>query len=298
MPFTLVGIGELLWDVKGESARPGGAPANFAVHAAQLGASAFVASRIGDDDPGRDLLALLTARGVNTSAIQIDPTDPTGRVTVVGEPPTYTIHEHVAWDRIAIEPAAEQVISSADAVCFGTLAQRSKPSRGTIPSLLKHTYAGSLRVLDVNRREPFFSRKVVEASFALADVVKLNDEELRHLSGWFGLPAGEVAGLTELVRRFGWRAAACTRGERGSVLVVGEEVSEQPGIPVTVIDTVGAGDAFTAAMTLGLLSGWPAEVVHERAAAVAAFVCTQPGGMPELPAELRAGFVTPPRPRH
>ena len=292
MPLTLVGLGELLWDVHGDSARPGGAPANFAVHAAQLGAEAWVVSRVGDDDDGRRLVGELTSRGVKADAFQADPTAPTGRVTVHGEPPTYTIHEGVAWDRLADDPTARRVIASADAVCFGTLAQRAEPSRASIQALLKQTKPGCLRVLDVNRREPFFTREVLEASFALADVVKVNDGELAYLAGWFGLPAGERDGLIELVRRYGLKAAACTRGERGSVIVIGDTVSERPGVPVTVADTVGAGDAFTAALILGLLAGWPADVVNERAGAVAEFVCTHPGGLPELPPELRAMFTS------
>lgn len=291
MPCRLVGVGELLWDELPTGTVPGGAPANFAVHAAQLGAEAAVISRIGNDDPGRTLLTELSARGVNTTGVETDSTFPTGRVTVEGEPPRYVIHQGVAWDHIAADTPGRTLVERADAVCFGTLARRAEPSRTNILQLLRATRPECLRVLDVNRREPFFDREVLLDSLAVAHVLKVNDEELTHLSGWLGLPAGERAALAELARRYQLKVAVCTRGERGSAILAGDTWSERPGQPVTVANTTGAGDSFTAALTLGLLAGWPLDVVHERAAAVAAFVCTRPGGMPPLPDHLRAPFL-------
>lgn len=287
--FRLVGMGELLWDVKGSDARPGGAPANFAVHAAQLGAAAAVVSRVGTDEAGDGLVKVLRGRGVDVSGIERDPAAPTGRVDVTGEPPVYTIHEGVAWDNIAGDGV--RLAADADAVCFGTLAQRAEPSRSSIQRLLKATRPDCLRVFDVNLRQHFHSPEALEASFELASVAKVNDAELVHLAGLFGLPAGEREAMTALARRWGLLAVACTRGERGSALLRGDLWSECPAVHCTVADTVGAGDSFTAAMVLGMLNGWPLDDVNRRAAAVAAAVCSQPGGMPVLPEKVRRPFL-------
>ena len=149
---------------------------------------------------------------------------------------------------------------------------------------------GCLRVFDVNRREPFYGRQVLDESFPLADVLKVNDSELVHLTGLFGLPIAEREAMAELAHRHGFTAVVCTRAEKGSAILRGDEWSEQPAVPTTVVDTIGAGDSFTAALTLGLLAGWPLDVVNQRASAVAAFVCSRRGGMPTLPDELKEPF--------
>lgn len=294
MTFKLVGLGELLWDVDGAQARPGGAPGNFTVHAAQLGADAALVSRVGIDAPGDEIIAVLAGYMVNTDAVERDSTAPTGRVDVdtSSGQPVYTIHEGVAWDRLAGSDAGCRLVTEANAVCYGTLAQRAEPSRTTIRKLLTAVQPGCLRVFDVNLRQHYHSRDVLDESFAtIADVVKVNDEELSRLAKWFSLPGGEREQMAELVRRYHLTAVACTRGERGSVILMGDTWSEQPGVPTVVADTIGAGDSFTAAMVLGLLAGWPLDDVNSRAVAVAGFVCSQPGGMPRLPERLREPFL-------
>lgn len=291
MTFRLVGVGELLWDELPSGRMAGGAPANFAHHAGQLGADARLVSRVGTDPAGDEILKVLAAHGLNTECVERDPTAPTGRVTVAGEPPKYTIHEGVAWDRIEGTELTRRVVATADAVCFGGLAQRAEPSRTTIRELLRGVKPGCLRVFDVNRREPFYSKPLLEESFPLADVLKVNDGELVHLIGLFGLPIAEREAMADLAARFRFQAVACTRGDRGSAILRGGEWSEVPAVPTRVVDTIGAGDAFTAAMTLGLLAGWPLGVVNRRAADVAAFVCSQRGGMPRLPDHLREPFL-------
>ena len=242
---------------------------------------------------GTDIVRLVTARGVNTAGVEVDPVAHSGRVdvTTTNGQPVYVIHEGVAWDRIAGEAAGRRAVAGADAVCFGSLAQRAEPSRSTIRELLQSVKPGCLRVFDVNLRQHFHSRELLEESFALADVLKVNDGELRTSPGLFDLPGDEREQMAELARRHSFRAVACTRGERGSVILAGGEWSEQPAVPTTVADTVGAGDSFTAAMVLGLLAGWPLAEINRRASAVAAFVCSQPGGMPMLPDELREPFL-------
>lgn len=289
-----VGLGEVLWDELPGGRQPGGAPANFAYHAAALGARAEVVSRVGADAAGRELVARLAGLGLGTDAIEVDPTAPTGTVTVrcdAGGQPAYVIHERVAWDFLAGEAAGRRAAAAADALCFGTLAQRGAAARASIRALVGLTPPGALRILDVNLRQHYHSRELLAASLALANVLKLNETELPLLAEMFGLAGDEPAVVAGLAERFALRAVAYTRGARGSVLWADGVLREQPGAPVRVVDTVGAGDSFTAAFALGLLAGWPLATIGARATAVAAHVCSQPGATPELPAELRAPFL-------
>lgn len=293
MKFKLVGIGEVLWDLLPGGPEMGGAPANFAYHAGALGAEARIVSRVGRDKAGRDLLDKLAQLGVATDCVEEDPAAPTGTVTVeiaADGQPQYTIHEHVAWDNISGEEAGRRAVAAADAVCFGTLAQRSEVSRRAIHALLRAASPESLRIFDVNLRQHFFSRELVAESLPLASVLKVNEPELRQIAEMFRLAGDEREQIAELARRFSLRLVACTRGEEGSLLYSAGRWSEHPGLPTTVADTVGAGDSFTAALTLGLLAGWPLEQVNQRASEVAAHVCSQPGATPELPERLRALF--------
>jgi fructokinase len=291
--LKLVGIGEVLWDLFPGGRQLGGAPANFAYHAGALGAEAWVVSRVGRDEAGRDLLRRLEQLGVRTDGVEVDPLAPTGTVTVAvaadGQP-RFTIHEDAAWDRLA-DGASARVVADADAVCFGTLAQRSNTTRQTIHALLRSVPPKCWRILDVNLRQHYYSRAVVEGSLALANVLKVNDTELLRLTELFGLPGDEREQLAELARRFQLRAVACTRGGHGSLVYWEGQWSEHPGIATQVVDTVGAGDAFTAALALGLLAGWSLADLHQRAGEVAAYVCSQPGATPELPQHLRAPFL-------
>lgn len=288
-----LGIGEVLWDMLPAGRQLGGAPANFAYHAHALGADALVVSRVGNDAPGQEILDRLRGLGLPTDGVGVDPAAATGTVSVTlsadGQP-TFTIHEDVAWDRLTVEPRALAMARAADVVCFGSLAQRSEASRQSIRELVAATPADALRVFDINLRQQFYSLEVVEASLQLASVLKINDAELPVVAGLLNLPGGPRAQMTELARRYGLRAVACTRGGRGSWLLADGRWSEHPGTPVQVVDSVGAGDAFTAAMTLGLLAGWDLDRVNEQANQVAACVCGQAGATPDLPAPLRAAF--------
>jgi fructokinase len=292
--FKLVGIGEVLWDLLPGGRQMGGAPANFAYHACALGAEARVVSRVGRDEAGRELIRRLEQLGVPTYCVEEDPTAPTGTVTVevaADGQPQFTIHEKVAWDHLSGEGAGRLAVAAADAVCFGTLAQRSQTSRRTIRALLKTMPAASLRILDVNLRQHFYSRELIEESLALASVLKVNETELPRLAEMFQLPGDERAQVAELARRFNLRVVAYTRGSRGSLLHAAGRWSEHPGVSTKVVDTVGAGDSFTAALALGLLANWPLDEVNRRASEVAAYVCSQPGATPQLPEPLRNPFL-------
>jgi fructokinase len=291
----VVGIGEVLWDLLPGGRQLGGAPANFAYHAHALGAEARVVSRVGSDESGRELLGRLEQLGILTDTVEVDPTAPTGTVTVeikADGQPQFTIHENVAWDRIAGEAAGRQAAADADAIGFGTLAQRTELSRRSIRTMLEAAPADSLRILDVNLRQDYYSCEIIETSLVLANILKVNETELALLAEMFGLLGDERGRIVELARRFQLRTVAFTRGRDGSLLYSEGQWSERSGVPVNVADTVGAGDAFTAALALGLLAGWPLDEVHRRASDVAAYVCSQPGGTPELPEQLRAAFQT------
>jgi fructokinase len=286
----VVALGELLWDLFPDGRHLGGAPANVARHARSLGADAVLVSRVGRDALGEEAVDLLRAAGFPTEAIQRDASAPTGTagVSLDGEgQPCFAIRADAAWDRLEADGAARRAVADADAICFGTLARRAPAARRSIQELLAGSRPDALRVLDVNRRPPFGSPELIEGALRSANVVKLSEEEL----GFLGLAGGVRDQIAGLARRFGLRLVALTRGAEGSLLYSGGDWSDQPGLPVRVRDAVGAGDAFTAALTLGLLRGLPLDDLNRRSNELAAYVCTQPGATPRLPADLVAAWA-------
>ncbi len=293
MNYKLVGIGEVLWDLLPGGRQLGGAPGNFASHARSLGASVVLASRVGDDALGREAIGRLAQLGIPPVAIEVDASRPTGTVGVelsADGQPRFDIHRGVAWDAIEGNAAARDAVAVADAVCFGTLAQRSAPSRAAIRALVASSPSQALRILDVNLRQDYYSDEILRESLALANVLKLNDAELPRLAELLSLPGDERAQLQALSTRHRLRLIAYTRGSRGSLLFADGRWSEHPGITAHVVDTIGAGDSFTAAMAVGFLSGWDLDRINAQANRVAAYVCSCPGATPDLPAELRGEF--------
>ncbi len=290
-PPAIVGLGEVLWDLLPTGQQLGGAPANFTYHARALGAEARLISRVGQDALGRETLEHLAKLGVATECVEIDAQLPTGTVGVeiaADGQPNYQIHENVAWDAICGEAAGRRAVAMADAVCFGSLAQRDDRSGATIRSLVAASPARALRVFDINLRQHYHSREVIENSLLLANVLKANDAELPVLAALFNLAGNTRAQLACLAERFSLQLTVLTRGARGSLLFDGRNWSEHPGLAVTVQDTIGAGDAFTAATVLGFLSGRSLDGINAFANKVAAFVCSQSGATPPLPESLRA----------
>jgi fructokinase len=286
MSFNVLGIGEILWDLLPSGKQLGGAPANFAFHARALGARSAVISRVGQDRPGTEILQRLQSLGLPIDNIQLDPTAPTGTVSVelsVDGQPRFTIHEDVAWDHLALEKTALAAVAEADAVSFGTLAQRREPARSTIQSLLAAASPGALRILDINLRQHYFSREIIEKSLRSANIVKFNDSELPVLSELLGLRGNVREQIEQLARQHAQRLVCLTRGAHGSLLFSEGQWAEDPGKPVVVKDTVGAGDAFTAALTLGVLAGKPLDAINRRANQVGRYVCTCQGATPQLP---------------
>jgi fructokinase len=290
----MIGLGELLWDLLPQGPMLGGAPANYAVTACSMGASAAVITRIGSDENGKKAVSQLAKLGLNIDHIQVDPLRPTGTVSVSIDDfghPQYTIHENVAWDFIHNLTSALQIAQVADSICFGSLAQRSETSRATIHEILQVMKPQSLRVFDVNLRQNYFSRDVLESSLELANVLKVSEEELPRFADCLGLHGPEDAVVPQLARKYGLILTAITRGSRGSLLIRDDERSDHPGVATQVADTIGAGDAFSAAMTLGLLAGLELDIINERANRVAAFVCSQHGATPAFPPELKGLFI-------
>lgn len=295
----VIGLGELLWDVLPSGPRMGGAPANFACHAAALGASGAIISSVGRDHLGGQLLETLTSLGIATGGISQDDRAPTGTVEVqlgADGQACYTIHEGVAWDRIGLHGPALQMMAEASAVCFGTLGQRSAPSRASIRELLQATRSEALRVFDANLRQQYYSRELLHESLELANVMKLSDSELPIISELLDLRGTQRDQLAALLDRYHLRMVVYTRGAQGSVLWDGQHWCEHPGLPAEVKDTIGAGDSFTAATALGLLQGWPLEMISATANEVAAHVCSCDGAIPPMPDTLRERFQWQPAP--
>lgn len=289
-PPIVIGLGELLWDVFPDGRRPGGAPANVAFQAGQLGCRGALVTRVGADADGDDLLAELGRKGLDLSAVQRDREHPTGRVTVTftgqGQP-QYVIHELVAWDFLQADEPLARAMHGAAAVCFGTLAQRNPVSRKTIQAAVAMTSPQCLRVYDVNLRQKFYDRDWIEQSLQLASIVKLNDEEVALLAELMQLPADHTAFGRALIERWGPRIVCVTRGAKGCCVVTATQSHEIPGRAVKVADTVGAGDAFTAGLITGELAGWPLALSAEFANQVGGLVASRPGAMPDLQREFQ-----------
>jgi fructokinase len=290
-----VGLGELIWDLLPEGRRLGGAPTNFAYVARLLGNRSAVASRVGRDALGREARARLEAAGVSTEYVQTEGAHPTGTVGVtVGErgEPAFKVNGNSAWDYLEWTEGWEELASRLDVVCFGTLGQREPRARETVTRFLGRVRPGALRVFDVNLRHSFFTPEMLARSLALSDVVKLNEGELRAARSMLGLRGGAERALAEdLLARFGLGLVAVTRGERGSLLVSGEGASEHAGFGVEVVDTIGSGDAFAAALAHCRLRGASLELSNEVANRVGAWVATHAGATPEADAATVARLL-------
>lgn len=288
---VIAGIGEVLWDVYPDAAHFGGAPANFACHAASLGAESWMVSAVGADELGAAAVKKLRERNVNCRQVACDSNHATGRVLVTlnaAGQASYEFAADTAWDHLVWSEELATLAAGCDAVCFGTLGQRSPISRATIRRFVEATPATALRVFDVNLRQHFYDAETIRASLEMATAVKLNDEELPTVGELCDLRAATPrAMLIELIKRFDLRLAALTRGAGGSLLIANEVEDDCGGVPTKVVDTVGAGDAFTATMVAGFLRGLPLNVINRHANTVAAFVCSQAGATPVLPSSLR-----------
>ena len=284
---TVVGLGEILWDLLPSGRQLGGAPANFAYCSHLLGNRAVVASRVGSDVLGREVRDLLLHSGLTDQFLQTDPDHPTGTVHVqldsAGQP-KFEIAESAAWDFLDWSDIWQALAQSADAVCFGSLAQRSDISRRTILNFLDATRPESLRVFDVNLRQLFYSAEIIHDSMKRANVVKLNHEELPRVEELLAIASRDnLAFCRELLQKFELQLVCVTRGASGSLLCDRNCSDEHSGFRVQIKDTVGAGDAFTAALVHGLLRQSPLVEINELANRMGAWVASCSGAMPPLP---------------
>ncbi|MBF8280473.1 MAG: sugar kinase, ribokinase family [Candidatus Magasanikbacteria bacterium] len=288
--FAIVGIGELLFDLLPGGKQLGGAPANFAYHAAALGDRGLILSRVGSDALGEEIISTLALRGLETNHLQIDAAHPTGTVQVkldVNGQPDFTIIENTAWDNFEWTEDWEALARVADAVCFGTLAQRTLPSRQTIQKFLPTTRSECVKIFDVNLRQSYYSEELLVQSLRSADVVKLNDQEIQVVKNILALSGSSEEELArDLLNKFALDLVCVTRGARGSLFVTAKQQTEHPGFPVAVADAVGAGDAFTAALAHHYLRGSPLELMSEAANLLGSWVASQVGAMPPKDPEV------------
>ncbi|MDF1745475.1 MAG: carbohydrate kinase [Gimesia sp.] len=286
----VIGLGELLWDCFGDERRPGGAPANVAFQANQLGCQGAVVSRVGQDALGTELLDFLKQQQLSTDYIQLDQTFPTGTVTVEftnANDPQYTIHEQVAWDHLEFNGTLAELMKQTRAVCFGTLAQREETSRESIHKCLASTDSDCLVVYDINLRQDYYDRSWIERSLSAAKIVKLNQEEVGILSDLLNLTLGDLKQFADhLQQAYEVEAVCITRGAEGCLIYTIDQQYAIPGTPVEVADAVGAGDAFTAALISRRLLGWPWEQAALFANRVGGLVASHSGAMPVLRAEF------------
>lgn len=288
MERKIVGLGEALWDCLPEGKKLGGAPANFAYHAGQFGFDTLAVSALGEDALGEETIAALEDRRLSYLMPRIP--YPTGTVQVTLDEqgiPTYNIREGVAWDNIPFTPEIEQVARNCQAVCFGSLAQRSVVSRETIAKFLDATPADCVKIFDINLRQSFFTKEIIEASMRRCNILKINDEELVVVSRMFGLPdLDEEKRCKQLIREYNLDILVLTCGTNGSYVFTADKSYYQPTPKVEVADTVGAGDSFTGSFCAAILKGKPIHEAHALAVKVSAFVCTQNGAMPPLPQDF------------
>ena len=281
-PKKVIGIGELLWDVLPAGKRIGGAPVNFTHYVNQSGCEGYAVSAIGSDASGDELIAKFVSLGLNADYLQRN-AFPTGSVGVTLDDkgvPTYDIYENVAWDNIVTDEATLALASQADAVCWGSLAQRSGVSRRTILAIVDAVRSDALKVFDINLRQNYYDEPTLAASLERATVLKLNDDELKVLAPMYSLSGDDEAQLRQLLGRFSLRYVVYTMGAVGSLILGADGSRSYVATPkVTVADTVGAGDSFTATFVSMLLQGRPLAEAHRRAVDVAAYVCTCNGAI-------------------
>jgi fructokinase len=285
MTDLIIGIGEILWDVFPQGKVLGGAPANFAHHVSQLGLNGCAVSAIGNDELGKEILHVLGEKRLNTYIEKVNYPTGTVQVTLSGNGiPQYEICEDVAWDNIPFSDELEKMAKRTKTVCFGSLAQRSPVSHATINKFLDSVPTDAMKIFDINLRQHFYSKTLIEESLKRCNVLKINDDEVLIVSnvlGWNGITEAETA--IRLMQDYKLDIVVLTKGTEGSYVFTPIETSFLPTPLVEVADTVGAGDSFTAGFVASLLKGKSIREAHRKAVEISAYVCTQHGAMPLLP---------------
>lgn len=288
--LKIAGLGELLWDLLPDGEKIGGAPINFTYHATSLGTEALAISTIGDDTRGNRALRELEKHGVQTGGISKSATFPTGFVKAHIDAQgiaSYSFPDDVAWDHLHINKYAIKSATELNALCFGTLAQRKKNARKTIHRFLKNSPESALKIYDLNLRQNFYSKEIIETSLQACNILKLNDDELLILSRIFNLSGNNHEQLAALLTFYHLDLVILTRGGKGSYLLGNGTSSDHPGIETRIFDTIGAGDSFTAAAVVGFLMKKNLDQINLTANTIASYICTQPGAMVKIPDRLK-----------
>ena len=281
MKKVIVGIGEILWDMLPSGKALGGAPANFAYHAARLGEEGWAVSAVGDDALGLEIRDIVADKQLNNIIATSDKATGTVEVELNDKGvPSYNIMEDVAWDNIPFTAEMEALAKRADAVCFGSLVQRMN-SRQTVMRFLRAMRPDALKVFDINLRQHYYSAEVIEESLRLADILKINDDEIGIVSRLFSLGEDATGACRELIARYGLELVILTKGPEGSQVITSNQVIPQGTDDVEIVDTVGAGDSFTAAFVVSYLRGDTLTQAQRLASETASYVCSRKGAMPE-----------------
>lgn len=285
MDEILVGLGEILWDVFPEGKVLGGAPANFAYHVSQFGLNGYAISAIGKDTLGDEILQTLDNKTLNFHLEKVDFPTGTVQVTLSGKGiPQYEICEGVAWDNIPYSKEIEALAKRTKAVCFGSLAQRNDISQNTINQFLDNVPENTIKIFDINLRQHFYSKELIDNSLKKCNMLKINDEEVILVAGLYGLgDLSEMETARYLMQTYQLNMLVLTKGVDGSYVFTPNKTSFLPTPIVEVTNTVGAGDSFTAGLVASLLKGKSIKESHQKAVEISAFVCTQQGAMPQIP---------------
>jgi len=287
--MAILSFGEVLWDAFGDEKQAGGAPMNVALHLAKQGADVLFGSSIGADESGDELVEFLQHNGLYSDLIQRDEELPTCEVTVQldeNQQATYIIPQPVSWDNIQEDDELTEAAKNVDAVIFGSLACRTESTRNTLLNVLEQTQA--LKIFDVNLRAPYYTLDTIAGLAAHADVVKMNDEELKIIIPGKGDLKDKI---TEFRKMYHAQTLCITRGEQGALVWHDYEFYQQPGYTVEVVDTVGAGDSFLATFVNGLLKGQPIPEVLDKACAVGAYVAGKRGANPDYDEQIKARLI-------
>jgi fructokinase len=289
----ILSFGEILWDIIDGEKHLGGAPFNLAAHLAVLGAESALISAIGNDRLGAEALARAKSSGIDCAMIKTDDSHITGKVLVSLDSkgiPSYDIVENTAYDFIDQHEVIFRNIdkTSYDVFCFGSLAQRSPVSRSTLEEILKTVKCRNV-FYDVNLRQSYYSTEILKKSLSYSSILKLNDEEIAGVSqSVFGVNLAEEPCIRRLFNEFPLKIVCITKGPNGCTIHSAEGRTDSPGVPVKVVDTVGAGDSFSAAFLVKYCKGESLEGCAKFANRIAAFVASKKGAIPNSPEEIRA----------
>lgn len=285
--YKVAGIGEVLWDQLPQGDVLGGAPANVAYHAGQLGAESYIISAVGIDRLGDEIIRRLSDKGIHLAISRV--AHPTGTVKVTLNEdgvPDFVITEDVAWDYIELSKESEDLAGKLDAVCFGSLAQRNVVSRNAIRKFLSQVPENALRVFDINLRQHFYDSQLIIESLKISNILKINEDELKIVANLFGWDGNEEKLCRKLLDTYELDLVSYTCGINGSYLYTKEEKSFMITPVVQIKDTVGAGDAFTAGLINSLLNGRSLLECHALAVDISAYVCENEGAMPDYSKDL------------